>query len=165
MFDTQSGHTASVTDLASIQELIDAHKNQAGALLPILHAIQDKLGFIPSETVPVIARSLNLSRAEVHGVITFYHHFKQTAPKRHTLQLCRAEACQSMGADALWEKVCQHRAVSAQELEVEAVYCLGLCSSSPAALLDGRLQARLTETKLNDLLNQLPSQSDAKGDV
>ncbi|WMW81328.1 NAD(P)H-dependent oxidoreductase subunit E [Undibacterium cyanobacteriorum] len=165
MSDTQPGQTANAIDLASIQELINANKNQAGALLPILHAIQDKLGFIPEHVVPLIARALNLSRAEVHGVITFYHHFKQAAPKPHTLQICRAEACQSMGAEALWDKVCQHRAVRSQELDVEAVYCLGLCSTAPAALLDGRLQARLTENKLNDLLNQLPAQSDTKGNA
>ena len=163
MFDTQPGQAANATDLASIQELIDAHKEQAGALLPILHAIQDKLSFIPSNAVPLIARALNLSRAEVHGVITFYHHFKQVAPKPYTLQICRAEACQAMGAEALWEKVCQHRAVCSQNLEVEAVYCLGLCSTAPAALLNGRLQARLTENKLNDLLNPLSALSDTKG--
>ncbi|HPY40994.1 MAG TPA: NAD(P)H-dependent oxidoreductase subunit E, partial [Thiolinea sp.] len=80
---------------ATIQALIDANRDQAGALLPMLHAIQDQLGYVPAEATPLLAKSLNLSRAEVHGVISFYHHFRTTPPGQHTLQICRAESCQS----------------------------------------------------------------------
>ena len=130
-----------------------------GALLPVLHGVQDALGYVPPEAVPGIARALNLSRAEVHGVITYYHHFREQPAERHVLQVCRAESCRAMGAEALLEHACaslghdvaQH--VSADgSYSIEPVYCLGLCASSPAIVLDGRLHARMTPQRLDALL-------------
>src|SRR3954471_8463182 len=94
-----------------VAAIVDAWKDKPGALLPILHAVQDAIGYVPSESVPAIADGLNLSRAEVHGVISFYHYFRDTPPGRHTIQLCRAEACQSVGARALEVHVQKHLGV------------------------------------------------------
>ncbi len=134
---------------AAVRAAIDAHRGQAGALLPVLHAIQDALGYVPAQAVVPVADALGLARAEVHGVLGYYHHFRRTAPARHTVALCRAEACLAAGGDALLEQAervlgCgmhQRRADSA--LELDAVYCLGLCASAPSALVDGRAHARL----------------------
>lgn len=161
MLNTQQDASMTNSDPQSIETIIRAQKHLPGALLPILHAIQDAHGFIPPESVTDIARELNLSRAEVHGVITFYHHFRQTAPKAHTIQVCRAEACQSMGAEALWQNVCQHAQATPSQLEVEPVYCLGLCSTAPAVMLDGRLHARLDQDKLERLLSKLSAEKNA----
>jgi len=120
------------------------------ALLPVLHQIQDTLGYIPPATLPEIARAFHLSRAEVHGVVTFYHHFRSAPPARHTIALCRAEACQSMGADALLahaEKAlgcAMHKHSADGEFALEPVYCLGQCATSPAMMLDGAVHARVT---------------------
>lgn len=133
-----------------------AKKQMQGSLLPILHDIQDALGYIPADAVPLIAKELNLSRAEVHGVITFYHHFRQTPPAKKILQICRAEACQAMGAEALWNHACQHlesNPSSASEVSLEPVYCLGLCSNSPAVSLNDKAHARMTAAKLARLLD------------
>lgn len=132
-----------------------AKKQMQGGLLPILHEIQDALGYIPADAVPLIAKELNLSRAEVHGVITFYHHFRQTPPAKKMLQICRAEACQAMGSEALWQHACQHlqsRPHGHNELSLEPVYCLGLCSSSPAISINDKAHARVTAQKLDRLL-------------
>ena len=130
-----------------------------GALLPVLHGVQDALGCIPPELVGEIADGLNLSRAEVHGVITYYHHFSSEPAGRHVLEVCRAEACQSMGGEALWHHACERSALPAEggttadgALSVEPVYCLGLCAQSPAAMLDGRPHARLDAARLDVLL-------------
>ena len=93
--------TESSSMQATVQEIITSLKDKPGALLPILHGIQNALGYVPAETVPVIAKALNLSRAEVHGVITFYHYFRDTKPGKHTIHLCRAESCQAMGGKAI----------------------------------------------------------------
>lgn len=108
-----------------------------GPLLPVLHALQDAFGHVPHEAVPLVARALNLSRAEVHGVVSFYHDFRQQPPVTRRLQLCRAEACQARGAGAV------AAALTAADVAVETVYCLGLCAVGPAALADGRPVARL----------------------
>lgn len=131
----------------ALQAILAQRQSQPGALLPILHDLQDTVGHIPPAAVPVIARALNLSRAEVHGVVTYYHHFRSVKPAAPVLQICRAEACQSMGGDALW--------VHAQTLpncQVEAVYCLGLCAQSPAALWCDEPVARLTPQRLDALV-------------
>jgi len=139
-------------------EIIAAHASREGATLPILHALQAEFGFIPAEAVPLVANALNLSRAEVHGVVSFYHDFRRHPPGRHILQLCRAEACQSMGADALaarararlgtgWGETSRDGAVT-----LEAVFCLGFCACAPSAMLDGRPVARLNEARLDALL-------------
>ncbi|MEK8026529.1 formate dehydrogenase subunit gamma [Pseudaquabacterium rugosum] len=142
---------------ARLQPLIDAHKDRPGALLPLLHAVQDALGHVPDEVVPLIAPALNLSRAEVHGVISYYHHFRRTPPGRHVLQICRAEACRACGSEALAEAAqrilgCDDHATRADgAVTVEPVYCLGLCAQSPAATFDGQPIARCTPQRLQAL--------------
>ena len=146
-----------------IQTLIELHQSMKGALLPLLHAIQDQLGFIPETSVGDIARGLNLSRAEVHGVITYYHFFRTQPPGRHVVQICRAEACQACGADALLDLAektlgcASHHTTANGAVTLEPVYCLGLCASSPAMQVDDKLHARVTAQKLTTLLKQLES--------
>lgn len=133
---------------------IAKHADDAGALLPILHALQDALGHIPGLAVPQIAEALNLSRAEVHGVVTYYHHLQSEPPNAHVVQVCRAEACQSMGADRLFAHAqtqlgCEahgsHRVDSGDgRFSLTPVFCLGLCASAPAVVIDDRLHARVT---------------------
>jgi len=144
-----------------IHELIESHQSMKGALLPLLHAIQDHIGHVPPESVSAIAVGLNLSRAEVHGVISYYHFFKTQPAGKHTLQVCRAESCQACGAEdlmALAENIlgCKTNAISSNgAVTLEAAYCLGLCASSPAIQLDDRLYARVSAQKLKDILSQL----------
>lgn len=141
-------------------EIIAEHKALEGPLMPILHAIQHAFGHVPEETVPVLARELNLSRAEVHGVVTFYHDFRPELPGKHVLKLCRAEACQAMGCDSLVERAEERLGVpcggtSADgRVTLEAVYCLGLCATAPSAMLDGRIVGRLDEGRLDELLKE-----------
>ncbi|QEI09189.1 formate dehydrogenase subunit gamma [Pigmentiphaga aceris] len=148
-------------DSCTTAALIAAHAGQAGALLPLLHAIQDKLGFIAPGSVGDIAQALNLSRAEVHGVITYYPHFRTVAPARHTLEVCRAESCQALGGDALAAHVQQrlgcdfHGADASGAVGLEAVYCLGLCAQSPAVAIDGVAHARMTPARMDRLLDPL----------
>lgn len=132
---------------ALVDEVLARHHGEAGALLPILHAMQEAFGHVPAEAVPRIARALNLSRAEVHGVVTYYHHFRSTPPVAPVLQICRAEACQAMGSDVLWA-----HAQTLAGCQAEAVYCLGLCASSPAALWGEQPVARLTVQRLDRLV-------------
>lgn len=137
----------------ALDQVLAAHAGQAGTLLPILHALQDRLGFVPPAALPSIARALNLSRAEVHGVVSFYHHFRTVPPRGRVLQICRAEACRAMGAEALWAHA--QTAVEAQGRDtLEPAYCLGLCAQSPAGMLGERLHARLTPARLDALLAQ-----------
>lgn len=134
------------------------HPPAPGALLPLLHALQDRAGHVPPEAVPVIAEHLNLSRAEVHGVISYYHFFRQAPAGRTVLQVCRAEACQSRGADSLLAHAeqrlgCASHATRADgTVTLEPIYCLGLCASSPALMLNERVHARMTAAKLDALL-------------
>lgn len=145
----------------TIAQHIAAHRDLPGALLPLLHAIQDDIGYIPSDAVPPIARALNLSDAEVHGVVTFYHHFRSRPAGRHCLQVCRAESCQSMGGDALVEALQSHHGLKLGDttpdgaLTTEPVYCLGLCACSPAISLDGEVHGRVTPGRLAELLSGL----------
>lgn len=138
--------------------IISAEVGREGAMLPILHAIQSEFGHIPAEAVPLIAHALNLSRAEVHGVISFYHDFHRHPPGRHVLQLCRAEACQAMGADALAARARERLGADWGEttadgaVTLEPVFCLGLCACAPSAMLDGRPVARLNVARLDALL-------------
>lgn len=144
--------------LERAQEIIAAHRQDDGPALPILHALQDAFGFVPQDAVQLIAEALNLSRAEVHGIVTFYHDFRREAPGRHVLKLCRAEACQSMGGDALAETLQQELGTRIGEttrdgaVTLEPVYCLGMCACAPAAMLDGKPVARLTRDKLKKLV-------------
>jgi formate dehydrogenase subunit gamma len=129
-------------------------------LLPILHGIQKQLGYIPREAVPRIAAGLNLSRAEVHGVISFYHFFRQHAPGRHVVQLCRAEACQAMGCEATEARakerlgVDYHGTSSDGNFTLEAAYCLGNCAAGPSVMIDDKLYGRVTPQRLEELLKQ-----------
>ena len=148
-----------MTASAAVEGALERHRGRPGALLPILHDVQDQLGHIPSEAVPQIARALNLSRAEVHGVVTYYHHFRAEPAGRHVLQVCRAESCRTMGGEQLLDHARQrlgcsaehHRAVDG-EWSVEPVYCLGLCAQSPAAMIGDKLHARLTAARLDRLI-------------
>jgi formate dehydrogenase subunit gamma len=128
---------------------------EPGGLLPALHEVQDLLGWIPPEAVARIAAAFNLSRAEVHGVITYYHHFRSQPAGRHVVQVCRAEACQAMGAEALLAHAgrrlgCAVHANSADgRYTLEPAFCLGLCASSPSVRVGDRLHARLTPEKFD----------------
>jgi formate dehydrogenase subunit gamma len=141
-----------------LNAIFGKHLHQPGSLLPILHDIQHELGYVPDEAVPLIAKELNLSRAEVHGVITYYHHFRQTPPARHTVHVCCAEACQANGGEALAE----HAAARLQQgdITMEPVYCLGLCSIGPAIQIDETtLHARVTPEKFDSLITALGERS------
>src|ERR1700728_4569570 len=139
-------------------ELIAEHTGLEGATLVILHALQEAFGYVPEPAVPMIASALNLSRAEVHGVFTFYHDFRHQPAGRHVLKLCRAEACQAAGGDALAARAEARLGVSFGgttadgRVTLEPVYCLGLCSVSPSAMIDGRIVGRLDEEKLDALV-------------
>lgn len=131
-----------------------------GPLLPMLHALQEEFGHVPQAAVPVLADLLNLSRAEVHGVISFYHDFREAPAGRHVLKICRAEACQSMGGQALADAVLSrlgigwHDTTANGAVTVEPVYCLGMCACAPAAMLDSRVVARLDDTRMARLLDE-----------
>jgi formate dehydrogenase subunit gamma len=141
-------------------EIIASHVQEEGATLPILHALQQVFGHVPRQSVPMVATALNLTRAELHGIVTFYHDFRETPPGTHVLRLCRAEACQSMGADGLAAEARQQLQVDWGEtspdgrVTLEPVFCLGLCACAPAAMLDGKLYGGLNRTRLGALLDR-----------
>jgi len=143
---------------AEVAAAIARQKDKPGALLPLLHDIQDRLGYVPPDALPAIARALNLSRAEVHGVVSFYHHFRSTRPGRHVLRICRAEACQAMGADELLSHVESSLKAKTGETSkdgrftLEAVYCLGNCACSPAVMIDNDLHGRVTPQRFDELV-------------
>jgi formate dehydrogenase subunit gamma len=148
------------TERAAIMEACTRLKALPGALIPILHAIQDKLGFVPNDAVPLIALELNLSRAEVHGVITFYHYFRTQRPGRHVMHLCRAEACQAVGAVELEEHAKRslgidfHGTTADGAVTLEPVYCLGNCALGPSIMVDERLRGRVTPKRFDELVEQ-----------
>jgi formate dehydrogenase subunit gamma len=154
-----SAVVAAPADEARILAAVERNSHRDGPLIEILHEVQAEFGCIPSGAVPVIARALNLSRAEVHGVVTFYHHFRSKAPGRHVLQICRAESCQAAGGRALERHAQQRLGVGFGEttpdgrLTLEAVYCLGLCACSPAAMLDDEVHGRVTAERLDALID------------
>ncbi|MBY4608951.1 formate dehydrogenase subunit gamma [Rhizobium sp. 9T] len=129
-----------------------------GPLLPILHQVQQEFGYVPQQALPVIAEELNLSRAEVHGVMSFYHDYRDHPAGRHVLKLCRAEACQSMGGDALAERIKAllgidfHQTTLDGSVTLEAVYCLGLCACGPSAMLDGEVYGRVDDQMATELV-------------
>lgn len=145
-------------DIGAVQQVIAERSDLPGAMLPILHGIQEAVGFVPADAVPLIADALNVSRAEVHGVISFYHHFRQQPPGRHVVQICRAEACQSVGSEALAKHAerllgCQfHETTKDGQFTLEPVYCLGLCACGPNLTIDGELHARVSASKFEQLL-------------
>lgn len=140
--------------------IIDRHMGIEGPLLPMLHDLQEEFGHVPEAAVPLLATALNLSRAEVHGVVTFYHDFRREPAGRHVLKLCRAEACQAIGADPLHERLLKRLGLDwgattpDGRLTVEATYCLGLCASGPAALMDGHVVGRLDDQGLDALVRE-----------
>ena len=138
-----------------VLEVTGRLKDLPGALLPVLHGIQDALGYVPEVAVPLIAREMNLSRADVHGVISFYHYFRQRPAGQHVIYLCRAESCQAMGAVTLEKHVKQRLGVDFHETTqdgrytLEPVYCLGNCACSPAMMVDGELKGRVTPERFD----------------
>jgi formate dehydrogenase subunit gamma len=152
-------------DAESARQIIAAHDGLEGPLLPILHALQEAFGHVPHAAVPLIAEHLNLSRAEVLGVVSFYQDFREAPAGRHVLKLCRAEACQSMGAVALAADVLGRLGLdwggttADGALTVEPAFCLGLCACAPAALLDGEPLARLTPPLLAQVTDALTAEA------
>lgn len=153
-----SESTADDSALELIERLAQSRAGQPGPLLPILHDIQDALGYVPEAAVPIVAGVLNLSRAEVHGVLSFYHLFRRSAPGRRTLYVCRAEACQSMGARELESRIKERLGVDYHEttadgrFSLEPIYCLGNCACSPAVMIDETVHGRVTPDRLDELL-------------
>lgn len=147
-------------DVTLAGDIIAAHASMEGAALPILHALQDEFGYVPKQSEPMIAEALNLSRAEVHGVVSFYHDFRRNPPGRHVLKVCRAEACQSVGAVAMADRLLArlgvdwHGTTQDGSLTVEPTFCLGLCACGPAALLDGEPLARLDDAALREVTEE-----------
>ena len=134
------------------------HGNRPDELIEMLHEVQVALGFVPEAVIPVLANALNLSRAEVHGVVTFYHDFRRKPAGQHVLKLCRAEACQSMGGEAIVRRAEDRLGIACGEtsadgrVTLEPTYCLGLCATAPSAMIDGRVVGRMTADRLDALL-------------
>lgn len=143
-----------------VSEIIVEHEGLEGPLLPILHAIQAEFGNVPDAALPQIARALNISRADIHGVTSFYHDFREHAAGRHVVKICRAEACQASGGNAVAEAALSRLGVTWHEttpdgaVTVEPVYCLGLCACGPAAMVDGKLHGRLDADRIETLVGE-----------
>lgn len=152
---------AAALQTEKIETHIAKHKTMPGALLPLLHAIQDDLGFVPEDSYSLISKALSLSVAEVHGVVTFYHHFRRHAVGKHILQICRAESCQAMGSAKLEEQVKKtlgidfHETTQDGALTLLPVYCLGNCACSPAVMLDDEVYGRMDAGKVAELVNEV----------
>ena len=153
-----AGNATGSETAARVGAVIDACAGLEGPLLPILHGLQEEFGYLPPESLPQVALALNISRAEAHGVATFYHDYRSHPAGRHVLKLCSAEACQSMGGAKLAAQVQRelgigfHATTEDGAVTLEPVYCLGLCACAPAAMLDGRVVGRLDAGKVDDLL-------------
>lgn len=153
--ETLDAYTREQIDLALAQ-----YQSQPGPLLQVLHAVQQRLRYIPDAAVPIIASALNLSRAEVHGVITFYHHFRRQPPGTHIVRICQAESCQAMRTDALTEHAKKrlgigfHETTADGRFTLEPVYCLGNCACSPAIMIDDELHGRVTPEKFDALIEE-----------
>jgi len=145
-------------DTARGAEIIAEHAQTEGATLVILHALQEAFGYVPEAAIPMVASALNLSRAEVHGVFTFYHDFRKKPAGRHVLKLCRAEACQAAGGDRLAARaeaklgIALGDTTADERVTLEPIYCLGLCATAPSAMLDGRLVGRLDDARIDALV-------------
>jgi formate dehydrogenase subunit gamma len=157
--DVESGDIA-----GEIKAILAGGVRNTGDLLPVLHQIQDTVGYVPASAIADIAGTFNLSRAEVHGVVTFYHHFRTQPPARHQIQVCRAEACQSMGAERLLTHAqqtlgCELHGKSADgRFSLEPVYCLGQCAMSPAIMIDDKVHAKVSPARFDKLVAQLPKE-------
>ncbi|WP_315918158.1 formate dehydrogenase subunit gamma [Mesorhizobium sp. SP-1A] len=158
-----SGQHASTEVATRAAAIVQDMKKLEGPLLPILHEIQEEFGYVPQEALPAIAAGLNLSRAEVHGVVSFYHDFRREPAGRHVLKVCQAESCQAMGSDAVAARLKQllgidfHQTTPDGAVTMEPVYCLGLCSCSPAAMLDGEVIGRLDADKIDEIAAEVRS--------
>ena len=147
-----------------VTSIVAALRDKPGALLPILHAVQDKLGYIPPESLPLLAEGLNLSRADVHGVVSFYHYFRSTPAGNHTIQICRAESCQAMGSRALESHAKEVLNIDYQQttldgdITLEPVYCLGNCACSPAIRIDDEVYGQVDSEKFDQLISSLRTQ-------
>ena len=143
---------------ARAAEIIAEHSHLEGATLVMLHALQEAFGYVPEPAIPLVAHALNLSRAEVHGGFTFYHDFRREPAGRHVLKLCRAEACQAAGADAIAARaeaklgIEMGNTTADNRVSFEPIYCLGLCATAPSAMLDGRVVGRLDEARIDALI-------------
>jgi formate dehydrogenase subunit gamma len=150
--------TPASTEAATVRSIAAECGNQPEMLIEILHKVQAELGYVPEHVLPGLAEALNLSRAEVHGVVTFYHDFRRKPAGRHVLKMCRAEACQAMGCEALVTRVEDRLGIACGNTSAdgrvtfEAIYCLGLCATGPSAMVDGRVVGRLTPDKVDTLL-------------
>ena len=154
-------NTLSHEQLVQIQAHIHAHQHVPGGLMPLLHAIQDDIGYVPESVYPEISKALALSVAEVHGVVTFYHHFRTHPVGQHILQICRAESCQAMGSEKLESEVKArlgvdyHQTTADGKLTILPVYCLGNCACSPAVMLDDEVYGRMSAEKVSELIGEV----------
>lgn len=145
----------------TVRRIVGDLKGRPGPLIEVLHAIQAELGYVPPAAVPLVASELNLSRAEVHGVVSFYHFFRSTPPGVHSVSVCRAESCQAVGGEALAAHAQRRLGVDFHEttrdgrFSLEPVYCLGNCACSPAVMIDGRLHGRVTPERFDALLSEV----------
>lgn len=152
---------AAAFDEQRVLAIVERHRHRDGPLIEVLHEVQAQFGCIPTGAVAAIARGLNLSRAEVHGVVSFYHHFRTRPAGRHVLQVCRAESCQAAGGKAIEARAKERLGVDFGQttadgrVTLEAVYCLGLCACSPAALLDDEVHGRVTRETLDALVDTM----------
>jgi formate dehydrogenase subunit gamma len=151
----------SAAERAAVIQACDRAQDMPGALLPILHAVQEAIGFVPADAVALIAKQLNLSRAEVHGVVTFYHYFRTQRGGRHVVHLCRAEACQALGAQALERHAKRslgidfHATSADGAITLEPVYCLGNCALGPSLMIDDELKGRVSAQRFDELMAAL----------
>jgi formate dehydrogenase subunit gamma len=151
----------SVEITTRVEEVLNNHKGMEGAMLPILHAIQAEFGYVPQDALPLIAQELALSKAEVHGVMSFYHDFREHPAGKHVVKLCRAESCKSVGADRVAAHAQKamgiewHETTADGRITLEPVFCLGLCACGPAAIIDGKLVGRVDEAKIDALIGGL----------
>ena len=153
----------STEEITRINAHINRYQHVQGALLPLLHAIQDDIGYVPESTYLPISKALALSVAEVHGVVTFYHHFRRHPAGKHILQVCRAESCQAMGSEKLEAHIKStlgidyHQTTSDRAITLEPVYCLGNCACSPAVMMDDEVYGRMSAEKISELIKEARS--------
>jgi formate dehydrogenase subunit gamma len=161
MGENNSSNGGAGFDARVIDEIVAGLADQPGALMPVLHAVQERIGYIPAGAVPAIARGLNLSRAEVHGVISFYHDFRTERPGRKIIRVCRAESCQAMGAAALAAHIRQRLGIDfgqtsrSGDFTLEPVYCLGNCACSPAIVVGDDLYGRVNPERFDEIVSAL----------
>ncbi len=148
-------------DAKAVEDIVAALQQKPGALLPVLHEIQNEIGFIPADAIPIIAKGLNLSRAEVHGVVSFYHYFRSAPSGRNIIQICRAESCQAMGSRELEVhakqslKIDFHQTTADGEVTLEPVYCLGNCACSPAVRVGDNIYGHVDQQKFDEIVSML----------